>query len=613
MRGRNLGSPFLGSLLLFGLVLSLALLYASSGGGARDRLITIMFINMIGVLGFQIFIGNTGIMSFGQVSFAAMGAYITALLTTPVMVKSFRITNAPFNLDEKQFSVGVSLMVSFIIVFIIAALIGSVIVRLPPLSATIVTLSWLIVIHAVIINWKNATAGAEGFYGIPPLFANSFTQPPDIAKGLLAQTFIWVVVSVGLAMVCARLLRASSLGLRMQASREDALASTALGMNVNFVRWMAFVISAVFLALSGLLRAHFLGSVNPDELYLDLTFVYLAMLLLGGVKSVTGAVLGTLIVTFGQDVMRTLGDGPRLAGLQLPQLFGLPLLFLGAVIMGVMFYRPEGILKGFELDDFFKSWFPAKTFEKSVLGTGSSPLVQSILSTQKLTKNFGNIQAVSSVSINVKTGEIVGLIGPNGAGKTTMMNLISGVLDSSSGSITLDTNDVTKMGSMDMARLGVARSFQNLRLFKGLTVRENVEVSASIAKRFRNSYQVTVDEALGRFDLLKVADRKAGTLAYGFQRRVEFARALALQPRFLLLDEPAAGMTETETHWLMQTIQKIRDDYGCGILVVEHDLPFIMNACERIFVMNWGHVIASGTAQEIQKNPEVIEAYIGAK
>ncbi len=601
----------LGSLAMIGIVVLIVWLYSSSGGGARTRLMTLMLINLIAVLGFQVFIGNTGIMSFGQVSFAAIGAYITAILTTPVMIKSFRISNAPFNLDNIHTSVGVSLLVSFLVVFVLATLVGSVIVRLPPLSATIVTLSWVIVVHAVMINWKTLTAGAEGFYGIPALFPNSLLTPPDPANGLTANTLTWVFIASALAILVARLLRASPLGLRMQASREDSLASTALGMNVNFVRWLAFMLSALFLTLSGLLRSHFLGSINPTELYLDLTFVYLAMLLLGGMKSVTGAVLGTLIVTFGQDLMRTLGDGPNIAGIQLPQLFGLPLLFLGAVIMGVMFYRPDGLLKGSELDDIVARWFSKK---RAATRQVSRPtLAPSTLATHQLTKNFGRIQAVSRTSLEVQTGQIVGLIGPNGAGKTTMLNLISGVLDSSEGTLTLDGKDVTKEGSMGMARLGVARSFQNLRLFKDLSVRENVEVAASIAKRFRGAYQVSVDEALARFDLLEVAEHKAGTLAYGFQRRVEFARALALQPRFLLLDEPAAGMTEAETRWLMETIQHIRDDYGCGILVVEHDLPFIMNACEKIYVMNWGHVIASGTPEEIQNNPEVIEAYIGTK
>ena len=147
----------LGALGLCAIVALLVWLYSSSGGGARDRLMTLMLINLISVLGFQIFIGNTGIMSFGQVSFAAIGAYTTAILTTPVMIKSFRIANAPFNLDEKQVSVGISLLITFVLVFILAALVGSVIVRLPPLSATIVTLSWIIVVHAVIINWKNLT------------------------------------------------------------------------------------------------------------------------------------------------------------------------------------------------------------------------------------------------------------------------------------------------------------------------------------------------------------------------------------------------------------------------------------------------------------------------
>jgi ABC-type branched-subunit amino acid transport system ATPase component len=207
----------------------------------------------------------------------------------------------------------------------------------------------------------------------------------------------------------------------------------------------------------------------------------------------------------------------------------------------------------------------------------------------------------------VREGEIVGLIGPNGSGKTTLLNLASGVLRPTEGRITVGGTDATGRKPHEIARLGVGRTFQQIRLFAEMTVEENVEVGA--VARHRDSERVS--ELLERLGLVRDRERLAITLPYGQQRRVEIARALAGEPRYLLLDEPAAGMNEAESDALLETIRAVRDDDGCAILIVDHDLRLIMRLCERIHVLAEGRTICEGTAETVRRDPAVIQAYLG--
>ncbi len=244
-----------------------------------------------------------------------------------------------------------------------------------------------------------------------------------------------------------------------------------------------------------------------------------------------------------------------------------------------------------------------------------------------LVKRFGGLVAVSDYSLTLEQGELVGLIGPNGAGKTTVFNLLSGVLKPSSGNFFLNSQDITKFSPAQTARVGIARTFQNIRLFEDQSVLDNIKVAFHMhhgkgflntifhTKRFRQAEKKITQKAMKFAELMNLTDfihEPAKKLPYGDQRRVEIARALATNPKLLLLDEPAAGMNPQETAELMRTIKEIHAKQDMTILIVEHDMRLVMNLCQRLQVLNQGQLLAQGTPEEIQNSPEVIKAYLGS-
>lgn len=237
----------------------------------------------------------------------------------------------------------------------------------------------------------------------------------------------------------------------------------------------------------------------------------------------------------------------------------------------------------------------------------------SVLVTEEISKNFSGLQALSKVSLELPRGKILGLIGPNGSGKTTLLNIITGVLHPDHGRISIDNVNITGWETDKIARLGIVRTFQVARTFSDLSVRENVEVA--VMKRPGETQQIDmqVEHFLERLDLSEWSTTRASSLPYGVQRRLEIARALGARPRFLLLDEPAAGLNEEEVDELLSMIRGIRDDaeFECGILLIDHDLRMIMRCCDTIQVLNEGRTIAKGTPEEVRHEPAVIESYIG--
>ena len=251
-----------------------------------------------------------------------------------------------------------------------------------------------------------------------------------------------------------------------------------------------------------------------------------------------------------------------------------------------------------------------------------------VLETRHLGIEFGGLKAVDDFNLTIGKTEIAGLIGPNGAGKTTVFNLITKVYEPTSGAILINGHDLHGLKIAQATKLGIARTFQNIRLFDNMTVEENVRIGLHNSIKYdmisgilrlprywiqENKQHERALELLHIFDMEKLADERAGSLPYGVQRRLEILRALATNPKLLLLDEPAAGMNPRETEELMGNIVKIRDEFGIAILLIEHDMNLVMGICEGICVLNFGRVIAKGTASEIQANPAVIEAYLGKK
>ena len=249
-----------------------------------------------------------------------------------------------------------------------------------------------------------------------------------------------------------------------------------------------------------------------------------------------------------------------------------------------------------------------------------------VLEVNKLGIDFGGLTAVNNFNMKIYENEICGLIGPNGAGKTTVFNLLTKVYEQSRGEIIINGNKVGKISTHEINKMGIARTFQNIRLFDQMSVIDNVivamnnQINYSLfdsffrTKKFHDNELKYYDKALELlkiFNLDEYKDNKASSLPYGGQRRLEIARALASNPSILLLDEPAAGMNETETLDLLNTIKKVRDTFNIAILLIEHDMKFVMSICERITVLNYGQILAVGSPDEIKNNPKVIEAYLG--
>ena len=234
-----------------------------------------------------------------------------------------------------------------------------------------------------------------------------------------------------------------------------------------------------------------------------------------------------------------------------------------------------------------------------------------MLSLQNISKSFGGVKAVSDVSLEIERGDVLGLIGPNGAGKSTLINLISGLLAPDNGAIYLSGKNITSRKSYERARLGLARTFQNLRIYPNLTVGQNIEVAEISSQYSERKETKNLDEIIHVFDLSDKADLASDELSYGHLRRLEIVRALALNPLVLLLDEPAAGMNENETQELSNSLRWVQENNSCAIIVIDHDLKFIMGVCDKITVMNMGEVIASGKPNEISNDARVKEAYIG--
>ena len=604
---RHVLGPILGTVVLFGLLVGGALAYTATGGAARDDLVTQMLVNAIVVVGIGVYVGNTGVLSFGHIGFGAIAGYTFAVLAISPERKAQIIPDAPFGLADVSLPPAVATLVAAGVTLLAAVVIGLGLTRsgarTGAISAAVITLALLFVVHEVARNWTDLTGGGRS--GI------SFTL------GNKLEGRFWIYVLLFAAILVARLFRQTRTGRLAQAAREDDLAARAVGIDPATQQMIALLLSVVIVAVGSALRVYVIGVITPRFFFFEYTLLTLAMLIVGGRNSVTGALLGVVVMTIGLEATRYLaGPDVNVAALDWLLRDGLTGIFLGGAMLGFMIFRSSGLVADWELDtSLLRRWRrrqSARQDSPPPAGEPAPPQTHS-LTTSDVTVDFGGFRALDGAHVEVDGAEVVGLIGPNGAGKTTLLNVVGGIVTPTSGRCTAAGQDLTGATAHVVARGGLVRTFQNLRLFGALTVQENVEAAALVAERHRSGRPgPDVETLLRGVGLWEHRDRRARELDYGNARRLELARAAAARPDFLLLDEPTSGMSDAESLAMIDQVRSTAAAVGAGVLVIDHDLNFIVGICDRVYTLDQGAVIAVGTPAEIQANPLVRIAYLGS-
>jgi branched-chain amino acid transport system permease protein len=602
-----------GSVTLILPLLVLALL-AGRFSPATQRVVLNFFVFLVAAVGLAVYSGNSGILSFGHAAFMGIGAYCAGLLTLNPVIKNIALPDLPSLLASAHASLTVAIAAALLLGAIVGYLSGLVISLLGGPAAAIATLAFLVIVNVVLVASISITRGPQTFYGI---------------TGRISMLGAWLIAS--LVILAARLYRDSVRGLQLRASREDELAARSMGVDVRIRRLRAWVLSAAIATMSGAMLGVLLAAFSPKAFYFSLTFAIIVMIVVGGMSTVSGAVGGAAVVAVATEILRRLEEGPTIAGVHFPEIFGLTDIALSLLILAMLIFRPSGLFGRREPDEALISHFARKLpvdlpafYGDS--GSGSSVPAAARLDGKALSQSnghgrmaaeavrmvFGGLAALDGVSIHVDHGEILGLIGPNGSGKTTLLNVISGIQEPTSGSVYLGDSEITGWPAHRVATAGISRTFQNIRLFPSMTVLDNVKVG--VAGGSASSVAVTEKRAravLAEMSLTHVGTRMAGTLPYGEQRRVEIARALAMEPDFLLFDEPAAGMNDVEADELNRTLAQIQSEYGVGMIVVEHKLRLVLALCQRVAVLDEGKLITVDVPSVVEVHPGVVEAYIG--
>lgn len=540
---------------------------------------------LIGVLALQIFSGNSGILSFAHVGFVGVSAYTTGILSMTPIIKKTSLSTLPIPLQEISLPFPLAMLGGVVVATFIGTLSGLVISRLRD-SATIASVGVLIIIHTTLIGAEDFTRGSQTFYGV-----KRFTSVPVAA-----------VVAI-FALIVARWFRDSKTGIHVRASRDDVIAASSSGVRVQRDQFKAWVLSSAVAGGMGACYAGLLGAFSPKDFYFTLTLTLLTMLIVGGSGSIAGAVVGMMLVMVVIESLRRIGDSVGL--------FGLTNAGLAVVILLTLYLRPRGVMGFHEPEEkiAYKNSVPEVQNVTTLANTGK--VGELVLDAQEISKSFSGLQALVQAKIFVERGKISGLIGPNGSGKSTLVNCLTGITKADNSKVTLNGKPIKKEKTWLRARSGLGRTFQNIRLFRDLTAQDNVVVACISAGASVKSADESARVLLKQVGVLEHANRFAGELSFGDQRRVEIARALALSPSVVLLDEPAAGMNPAESAELLKQFREIMSETNVGILLIDHDVSLIKSACDSLTVLDHGAVIAQGNPEKVLALPEVQVAYLG--
>jgi ABC-type branched-subunit amino acid transport system ATPase component/ABC-type branched-subunit amino acid transport system permease subunit len=546
-------------------------------------------------MGLVLLTGVGGLTSFGQAAFCGFGAYTTAVLTTTYGLSPW-----------------LTLPLSLLVSGIAAVVLGLVTVRLSGHYLPLGTIAWGIGLF-YLFSKLEFLGRNDGISAIPPLSIGSFKM---IDPGTIYFA-IWFAVLIS-ALLTMNLLD-SRTGRAIRALRRGHIAAEAFGVHTPRAKLLVFIYAAVLAGLSGWLYAHFVRAANPTPFGAQAGIEYLFVAVVGGAGYVWGGVLGAAIVVILKEVLQS----------YLPLIFGgsgqLETIVFGILLVALLQLAPTGVwpwlMTRLRLRPDRKRPDPSLTLPARPRAA-AVPAV--LLQIDNARKQFGGVIAVNNVSFDVQAREIVALIGPNGAGKSTTFNLVTGVLTASSGKISVLGKSIDNAPPQEIVKLGIARTFQHVKLVPDMTVLENVAIGAhlrgqsgaisSMLRLDRADEARLLAEAARQIERVGLGDQinqLAGSLSLGEQRIVEIARALCVDPILLLLDEPAAGLRHMEKQQLAALLRQLRDG-GMSVLLVEHDMGFVMDLADRIVVLDFGTKIAEGTPATIKTNPDVIKAYLGA-
>ena len=575
--GRSL---FLPILLLVGMVGLASIPFTINVGDYVLNMLMQAVTYAIAVLGMTVVLGYTGQINLAQAAFFGFGAYVVGLGTTALGLNFW-----------------LALLLGVGVAALAGAILGLTTLRLGGHYLAMITISFQQIFDLVLNNWIAVTHGPDGVSGIErPMLAGI-----DLSDN--RRYLLFCVVALYLLICFVWWLPNTRLGRAMRSVRENELAASVVGVHTLRTKVIAFTISAALGGISGGLYAGGFAYISPDNCNFARSVEFLTMVLLGGAQSPFGAALGTVLLILLPEWFRFL-----------KQIY---LAAYGLAVILIMVFLPEGLwglvsgawrrVRGV-IPLALPANIPALNLE--VPAKGSAP----ILKLENLQKHFGGLKAVDGIDLEVTRGTVHALIGPNGSGKTTSLNVLNGIYKPTAGKIIVDGVDVTDLAPHERAGHGVGRTFQNIRLFPALSVLENVMVGAQRDNNpIASGNAALLERALSALQFVGLADRAhliVRNLPYGHQRLVEIARVLAGRPKLLLLDEPAAGLNQTEKQELVGLLKRLRG-HGLTIFLIDHDMGLVEKISDKITVLNFGKKIAEGTPAEVLRHPEVIAAYLG--